>query len=903
MHKRSLLLLFLFTLFPLFLNAQSKPKNQVNIFLDEIEKLEQYENPFKSEEEELTEEEMFETIQQEFKIQWHQPLHYAGSIHYRLYEDPILKLFAKAYYQFPESSRHIIQEKWPTIQFEELRGFWVDMIPLFRGSSFSFHKNTIVITYDSLRLPKSEDEIHRFLEEKLLKENPKLNEKNEEHTESKINLLFSYLKMPTSEEGSLELPFILFERTLKVLYGSRSESFESWEAGHPQTQVVLENAQTPGSIKPKNFTQKVVIAFSNPKGALQGVLLTRDYFLRTPISEYHMTLLFKDKENDFEGNLYFVVQSNTKQILQMCLNSRQCFGKKAVIAPKKEDPLSTHAQKPAFEPDGPKWVTTAFDEIMKEHWAGTLTSQCAVVVDSGIDYNHPLIRSHLPYTLDSSDPLPVTTPESLAPKAFTFTLEQFRQALLEKGLFTFNSSQPFSPKETKKEEWGLDLAFGGRLPYDMDKKGDIEGHGTLVSSILFSGTQHLFIKAVKIPLDIAYNNEKLIAVHSRWGEFIQASGCRIANFSWGANGMILSESKAIIDNILRNPNTLFFEAAGNGYSAFGLLWIGRNDSKDHPHYPSGIAIPNTVSVGSIDVDSDTTSSFSPEDKHLIDLQAYGSGLIGAKAGKHEGEEAFEKWGVSGTSFSSPWAANVAAKVLMIAPQLLTGEVKDILLSSIDNDKILDPKSALIAACKTQPVDQKGCIEAIESTSIEVLGGPLDSYEYFTEDEVGVIAQSQGAYTDFSLAFYNYLSNPLNEEHKTKFTTLFLKLRPTIRENFLNGILKNWDSSPPLSKAIQHRNIELIKFLLENGANPNLPEIIIGEKKDNPCYERPLAYLVTYSNSFSSKEETILDLLFQHGASGNFKGCALLCKAIDDHLPAKIILKLIQTQPDMNHPHN
>ena len=44
MHKRSLLLLFLFTLFPLFLNAQSKPKNQVNIFLDEIEKLDAPEN-------------------------------------------------------------------------------------------------------------------------------------------------------------------------------------------------------------------------------------------------------------------------------------------------------------------------------------------------------------------------------------------------------------------------------------------------------------------------------------------------------------------------------------------------------------------------------------------------------------------------------------------------------------------------------------------------------------------------------------------------------------------------------------------------------------------------------------------------------------------------------------------
>jgi hypothetical protein len=135
-------------------------------------------------------------------------------------------------------------------------------------------------------------------------------------------------------------------------------------------------------------------------------------------------------------------------------------------------------------------------------------------------------------------------------------------------------------------------------------------------------------------------------------------GVRIVNISIGGTSSSSTMQTAV--DYAWNKGTVVFAAAGN-YSS------------STPIYPAGCA--NVVAVGATD-SNDTLASFSNYGSY-IDLTAPGVNIVTTIAGGGYG-------GVSGTSFSSPIAAGVAALVLSRNPSLSAQQLVTLLEQNSDD---------------------------------------------------------------------------------------------------------------------------------------------------------------------------------------------------------------------------
>jgi subtilisin family serine protease len=150
------------------------------------------------------------------------------------------------------------------------------------------------------------------------------------------------------------------------------------------------------------------------------------------------------------------------------------------------------------------------------------------------------------------------------------------------------------------------------------------------------------------------------------------NGARVVNASFGGP----QGGETLRTVIAAHPETLFVVAAGNG----GADGVG--DSNDTaPQYPCNVPEPNVLCVGA-STNRDQRGSFSNFGAFTVDLFAPGQAIRSTypvPSPPNNDKYAF----LSGTSMASPHVAAAAALVLQAEPTLSTGDVKDILLSSVD----------------------------------------------------------------------------------------------------------------------------------------------------------------------------------------------------------------------------
>ncbi|GAA5130798.1 S8 family serine peptidase [Thalassotalea piscium] len=147
---------------------------------------------------------------------------------------------------------------------------------------------------------------------------------------------------------------------------------------------------------------------------------------------------------------------------------------------------------------------------------------------------------------------------------------------------------------------------------------------------------------------------------------------RVLNNSWGGGGSSQSMIDAI--NASEAADILFVAAAGNATI----------DNDVQPHYPSNYDHESVLSVAST-THTDSISYFSHWGLNSVDMGAPGSSILSTVPGG--GYESF-----SGTSMATPHVAGAAALALSVNPELNVFELKELLMTSGDDNADLIGKT-------------------------------------------------------------------------------------------------------------------------------------------------------------------------------------------------------------------
>lgn len=242
-------------------------------------------------------------------------------------------------------------------------------------------------------------------------------------------------------------------------------------------------------------------------------------------------------------------------------------------------------------------------------------------------------------------------------------------------------------------------------------------HGTHVAGIAMAGNPYARLANARIefghtllpdPCPTPELQQRTAANFAAYAQFIRKSGARVVNMSWGGNlrsyeveleqcgiGKDLAERKALARRyfelhlkaltaaIASVPEVLFVTSAGNS----------GNDPTFNDAYPSGIVLPNLVSVGAVDKAGDEASftSYGP----TVLLHANGYQVDSVVPGGR-------RIALSGTSMAAPQVASLAAKMLVVKPALQPQELISIMRSTADRSEdgrrtLIHPARALAAA--------------------------------------------------------------------------------------------------------------------------------------------------------------------------------------------------------------
>ncbi|UCD19948.1 MAG: S8 family serine peptidase [candidate division WOR-3 bacterium] len=234
-------------------------------------------------------------------------------------------------------------------------------------------------------------------------------------------------------------------------------------------------------------------------------------------------------------------------------------------------------------------------------------------------------------------------------------------------------------------------------------------HGTHVAGIALEGNPLARIMVVRFTVDyhtipMAPTIElstKMAREYREAIEYMKTHGVRVVNMSWGgavrgterdleANGigetaeerarmareMFDIEKRALYEAMKNAPEILFVNAAGNE----------NDDVAFEDYYPGAFDLPNLLVVGAVDKAGDVTS-FTSFGK-TVDVYANGYEVESYLPGG-------DRLAASGTSASSPNAANLAAKLLALDPSLKPSEVIELICTGADPNSegllLINPK--------------------------------------------------------------------------------------------------------------------------------------------------------------------------------------------------------------------
>ncbi len=188
---------------------------------------------------------------------------------------------------------------------------------------------------------------------------------------------------------------------------------------------------------------------------------------------------------------------------------------------------------------------------------------------------------------------------------------------------------------------------------------EAHGHATHVTGIATAGTDN--VNAISLRVFSPFDAEKVADAI----DYAAANGAKVMNMSFRVNNE--DDLKAITDAMARHPEVLFVKSAGNDGNEL--------DTYDADAYLARQQLPNLAVVSAADADgtrADYSNYGSPYSTHAT----RGSDVVSTvPGGDYEA--------MSGTSMAAPGVTNVAAKMLILDPELKPEELKQMMAQTSD----------------------------------------------------------------------------------------------------------------------------------------------------------------------------------------------------------------------------
>lgn len=170
------------------------------------------------------------------------------------------------------------------------------------------------------------------------------------------------------------------------------------------------------------------------------------------------------------------------------------------------------------------------------------------------------------------------------------------------------------------------------------------------------------VKLMPVKVLDSYGSGTLAAVAAGMNYAVKR-GVKIMSMSLGTTSYSATLENAIIN--AKNAGVLVVAAAGNS----------SQNTDISPNYPSASAQDNVIAVAASN-STDTLAYFSNWGPTTVDLAAPGESILSTYLG---GQYAY----ASGTSMATPHVAGMAAMLLAVNPTLTYGQIKSILIGTVD----------------------------------------------------------------------------------------------------------------------------------------------------------------------------------------------------------------------------
>lgn len=238
-------------------------------------------------------------------------------------------------------------------------------------------------------------------------------------------------------------------------------------------------------------------------------------------------------------------------------------------------------------------------------------------------------------------------------------------------------------------------------------------HGTHVAGIASAGNPAARLLAARITFDYHMIPEvptieqakKDAAAYMAVVDYLKKSKARVVNMSWGGDARSIEtalemngaggtpeERKALARQIFEIGRDGLKEALGSAPDILFVVAAGNADSDVNfsEFIPSGIDLPNILTVGAVDQAGDETS-----------FTSYGSS-VDVHANGYEVESYLpggDREKFSGTSMAAPNVTNLAAKLLAIDPALTVKDVTELILGGAERSadgrrNLINPRKSL-----------------------------------------------------------------------------------------------------------------------------------------------------------------------------------------------------------------